>query len=62
MDMLKLTSSMFHGENMDYRWIPLFFRDSDNVDPTYRGMVIKEIHMFFWDSNLFAYFFSSVVG
>lgn len=57
MDMFKVASSVFCGENMDYRGILMLLWDTDNVDPTHQGRILKEIHMFFWDSNLLTYSF-----
>lgn len=46
-DMLKMASPMFYSENKDYRWILILLRDSDSVEPTSGGMILKEFHMFF---------------
>lgn len=58
MDMLKVASPMFCAENVDDRWIAIFLRDSENVETPCRGTILREIPMFFWDSNLFTHFFS----
>ena len=41
-DMLKMASPMFYSENKDYRWILILLRDSDSVEPTSGGMILKD--------------------